>query len=334
MKPKALFIRLDRMGDLVLSLPCDHLVSDQYDVHWLVPKGLDFVVEATRPQRNFSTSARTWSWKTFFEFLNLVNTLKPKVAICFHVPWWIPMALFVARVPLRGGVLSQWHSYLFLNKGLRQKRSRCEQHEMEYNYLLTEYVFDLPKDKSQWTPLQMKAPENFKAFSFDRDQKYFVVHPGMGGSALNWPTDQYYKVIDDLSHRAQVVITGTAADLPYINPLKQKLKDNPRVTWLDQQLDGSQLLNLLNDAIAILAPSTGVLHLSASLGAPSLGIYSPILVHQARRWGPKGPQAWSFSPQVQCPSQFECLGKKCPHFFCMEGLETGPVVEKALSFLN
>ena len=328
----ALFIRLDRMGDLVLTLPCDSIVSENYKVHWLVPKGLEFVVDSASPKKEYRSVKKDFSWFAFFELVKWIRSIKPEVSVSFHVPWWVNMALWMAGVKTRGGVKSQWHSYLFLNKALRQKRSRCEFHEMEYNYLLVEHTFSLAQNKESWKPVKLIAPEESR-LQFDFNQKYMVVHPGMGGSALNWPIKNYATLINKLTEHCPVVITGTKNDEPYLNPLKKSLKDNHRVVWLDKQLDGFQLLKLLENASATIAPSTGVLHLSASLGVASLGLYSPILVHQAKRWGPMGEETVTFSPQVDCPAQFECLLEACPHYYCMDNLSVNPIAEKALSYL-
>ena len=328
---RALFIRLDRMGDLVLTLPCDQLVGDTHDVFWVTPRGLEFVVDNCQPSKKYQSISPKGGWQEFKAFFQYVRTCKPDVSVTFHVPWWIHLALWLARVPVRAGVLSQWHSYLFLNRGLRQKRSRCEHHEMDYNYLLVEHAFSLTARPELRAPLKMVAPEQ----SSNRipDAPYFVVHPGMGGSALNWSTEQYVQLIDQLSRKALVVITGTQNDEKYLAPIRSQLTGNTKVVWLDKLLKGPELLLLLSHSIANIAPSTGVLHLSASLGANSLGIFSPIQVHQAKRWGPRGQKTQTFSPDVQCPVQFECLGTECPHHFCMTQMPAHPLTQTALSLM-
>ncbi len=329
---KAVFIRLDRMGDLVLTLPCDRLVADQFNCHWVIPKGLDFVAENDASKKKFSSLDASDPWKSFFLLRKKIQEISPDVSISFHVPWWVNFALWSCRVKTRGGVLSQWHSYLFLNKGLRQKRSRVEAHEMEYNFQLVEFVFDLKRNREQWQPMTLNCPDHTE-LQFDVTQNYFVVHPGMGGSALNWPTASYVQLIDQLTEKATVVVTGTSSDEAYLSPLKMSLKNNHKVVWLDKQLNGYQLLKLLKNAKANIAPSTGVLHLSASLGATSIGIYSPIKVHQAQRWGPKGKNTSTFTPKVLCPAHFECLKQECPQYFCMQQLSVTPVAQTALSQL-
>jgi len=316
-KKKALFIRLDKIGDLVLTLPCDGRVADHFEAHWLIPQGLDFVAQAARPQKNFSTLPKNFTFKNFMNVIKQISQIKPEVSVSFHAPWWINLCLWLCRVPTRGGVLSQWHSYLFLNKGTRQKRSRCEFHEMEYNYILVEETFSLKRNRDLWQPLKMQAVQDQDSTHFNLTPPYVVVHPGMGGSALNWPNERYLELIENLSQKLQVVITGTKSDDVYLAPLKKALGTNQNVLWLDNQLSGAELLNVLEKAVTVVAPSTGVLHLGASMNTPTLGVYSPIQVHSSKRWGPKGEKTTVFSPSVDCPSQFDCLQKACEHYPCM-----------------
>ena len=84
---KALFIRLDRMGDLVLTLPCDHLVADEYECHWLIPKGLEFVAESDTSNKQFKAISKEGSLKNFLELRRWVKEIRPDACISFHVPW-------------------------------------------------------------------------------------------------------------------------------------------------------------------------------------------------------------------------------------------------------
>jgi len=150
---------------------------------------------------------------------------------------------------------------------------------------------------------------------------YSVVHPGMGGSALNWPTDHYHTFISELAAKETVVITGTLADTSYLAPLKESLGSHPRMRWLDGQLNGLELLTLLASARTITAPSTGVLHLAASTGRPTLGIFSPVRVQHPQRWGPQGPKTSVVMPGGFCPGEHSCLEHRCHRFPCMNEVQ-------------
>ena len=332
---KALFIRLDRMGDLILSLSCDRLVEQSCQIHWLIPRDLGFICQRARPQRAFKESNIQWSFKNFKTLFSTVREIKPDIAISFHAPWWVHLVLFLARVKIRAGVRSQWHSYLFLNKTMRQKRSQSELHELEYNFQLTEFAFGLKEDKKQWLSLELdceKGEESFnlESLPFDLRQNYFVVHPGMGGSALNWPTSHYAELIKKLSKKAPVIITGTSSDQAWLKPIKQSLKDTPGLYWMDGKTKAPDLIKLLRHSKANIGPSTGVIHLSAAMGSPTLGIYSPVKVQRVRRWGPRGKQVRTFTASVDCPGHFKCIGTACPHYFCMEKITVEQVLQSAL----
>src|SRR5690606_25694727 len=114
--------------------------------------------------------------------------------------------LFLAGVPKRGGVLSQWHSFLFYNAKVRQKRSRAERHELDYNVELLCHVLNIPiPEHVPNLRLQASEKENMvEKFGLQPNQ-FCVVHPGMGGSALNWPSEYYVNLIKYLSQKHRVV---------------------------------------------------------------------------------------------------------------------------------
>lgn len=322
---RILLVRLDRIGDLVLTLPVDASLPDT-DVHWWIPQGLAFVTQSAQPRRNAREVPRRLGFRDFFHFFNELRSLKLDAAIVFHAPWWVGCLLWLARIPLRAGVKSQWHSFLFFNRAIRQKRSRAEQSELEYNFQLLEAALGRPLRSLPRFHLKLTGLSDV-----ERDQllrtwnliplKYSVVHPGMGGSALNWPTTHYHAFISELAAKETVVITGTPADASYLAPLKATLGSHPRVRWLDGQLNGFELITLLASARTITAPSTGVLHLAASTGRPTLGIFSPVRVQQPQRWGPQGPKTTVVMPGGSCPGEQACLGSTCQRFPCMNEVQ-------------
>jgi heptosyltransferase I len=306
MSKKALLIRLDRIGDLVLTLPADEQNSlRDYDCTWYISKGLGFIASHAAPPRTYVEWKKEFSWKQFFSFIKAVRELKPDLSISFQSPAWVMIALFIARVPLRLGVRSRWPSFLFLNRGLRQKRSQVLQHELEYNHLLVhDGLGDTSPVQFPYLKLQIEANrtlEGAQPISTRPDSlglPYVIVHPGMAGSALNWPKEHYKNLIEKLSQKISVVITGTATDRHILAPLKVDLAKTKNIIWLDEKLSAAELLSLIAKSQGLLAPSTGVIHLAASLGVPTYGIYSPVKVESVKRWGPQGPHVRTFTPSV------------------------------------
>ncbi len=341
---KRLYIRLDRLGDLILSLPVDYKDKES---QWMIPKGLAWAVQRSEPSRKFIEVEKDFSWRQFSSLRKWLKSEKFDEAIVFHAPWWIGLLLLLAGVKKRVTRKSQWHSYLFYNFGLRQKRSQAKLHELEYNFELR-YLFDRPSyisgDKnllekelnqigvSLGHSLSLKAKENPELLSsWDLiANNYIIIHPGMGGSALNWSTTKYTRLIQKLSEDNKVVITGTKTDRPYIEPIKKALGNSSRsIVWLNEKLNGLELIDVIAKAKAIVAPSTGVLHVAASTGIPTLGIFSPVQVQSYKRWGPKGLRADHIEPKViKCPGTLSCLKEDCDQFNCMDRIEVSQIEDK------
>lgn len=310
---KVLLIRLDKIGDLICTLCVDQVsFLKDCDVQWAIAKGLSFVPENADPQRKFVELDKT-NWRESLPKLRqFLRELKPDIAVSFQAPWWVSFALWREGVPTRSGVRSQWHSFIFLNKGLRQRRSLATQHEADYNLDLLLHAFKIQEDITQEkTPiLKLVAPNNPGLLEKHHLMagKYLVVHPGMAGSALNWPIPRYIELIEKVIPHTPVVLTGTPADEPWLKDIKKHFNGDSRVLSLQNELKATELMTVLKNAKAVIVPSTGVAHIAASLGTSVLGLYSPLRVQHPRRWAARGEHVHIFVPKEH-PEQ--TLGPEC-----------------------
>jgi ADP-heptose:LPS heptosyltransferase len=284
----------------------------------------------------------------------ILKEYQPEIVFSFQAPWWVSYELFRAKVPIRVGSFSQWHSFLFLNKGLRQKRSRSDQHEFHYNLDLVYEGLGSQLENNQNAldnnisrnkriekdALVLKLKQSnlsLKLLEMIGSNNYWALHPGMAGSARNWSTSNYIKLIQEYFVRnsesqwpQKIVITGTQMDEPWIAPLRSELGLDTRVVFLQNKLSATELLEVLGSSRCVLAPSTGVLHLAASLNVPTIGIFSPIRVQSIIRWGARGKNIRNISPELKCPATFHCLNKDCSKFDCMDQIS----VEKVLDLIT
>lgn len=327
MKKKVLLIRLDKIGDLICTLPADQILdSSAFDVTWVVQKGLGQLLNLSKHKIKYielDKSIAKFSQKKFSQFL---KNEKFDIAVSFQCPWWVNFELFKHRIPQRIGVLSQWHSFLFLNAGLRQKRSQSIKHEFEYNLDLVLKITGPVNIETKKLVFEFKKPNSSATIEKYNLKNYTVVHPGMMGSSLNCSQDQYILKIGQLIEENKlVVVTGTAADEPYLTKIKSVFFNHPKVCWLQSKLNLAELVEVLYYSEKIIAPSTGVIHIAASLGKSISGIYSPIQVHHPKRWAPRpvndSQDIQILLPDVQCPAQRSCLLDVCPHFNCMDKID-------------
>lgn len=331
-KKKVLLIRLDKIGDLICTLPVDQILdSEAYDVTWVVQKGLGQLLDLSEKKIKYIELDQRIAKHSRSVFSKFLNSHKFDIAVSFQCPWWINFELFKHRVSRRIGVLSQWHSFLFLNQGLRQKRSQAIKHEFEYNLDLVLKITGPVQTPSENIVFRFQRPTSSATLDLYQLRNYIVIHPGMMGSALNWSQDQYILEIQtQIEQNKIVVITGTAADEPYLTKIKEIYQSHPQVCWLQSKLSLKQLIEILYFSERVIAPSTGVVHLAASLGKNISAIYSPIQVHHPKRWGPRpissAQEIQVAMPHVKCPAQKSCLQDQCPHFNCMDTVKLDPIV--------
>lgn len=318
-KKKTLLVRMDKIGDLVLSLGVDqHPDMLDREVHWLVPSGLEFVMDASYPKRSYKTWSKEYSKENYKNLVQYLRSEDFDEVVFFQGAKWVLKALWASKIPTRVGQRSNLLSYIFLNHGVKQKRSKAEKNEFQYNQDLLERGLSL-ETMGALLPTELDSQVEIPSELENLD--YIVVHAGMGGSALNWSQSKYIEFIDLLLERKRtVLLTGTDADRSYLNEIEEKYVSNEKVKNYIGKLSGPQLLKVLEESVACLAPSTGVLHLAASLRTRCVGIYPPIRVQSKTRWGAYGDNVINLAPEVDCPENFHCRGESCQFYPCMESL--------------
>jgi len=330
-KAKACLIRLDKIGDLISTLSADQSLSSDVEVKWVVNSAVEFIPRHSLPQRNFLSLNLKSKLSSFLKLFKFLKRERPNLVVIFYAPAWAYLASFLAGVPVRAGRLSSPISFLTLNRGLRQKRHLSQKHEAQYNWELIHHAIgkNLPSD--------LTAPVLKLAIAFDyallqkwnlERKKYYIVHPGMTGSAMNWPEGHFRTLIEKLILTDVVVVTGTAADQDWLHEIAEKLKNHPQVRWTIEHLSTENLLMLLSEAKAVIAPSTGVLHLAASLGTPTLGLYSPVRSQHPSRWAQRSDNSIILVPNVSCPATQSCLGSRCQFFYCMNSISPNEVMKE------
>lgn len=341
---KVLVTRTDRLGDLVLSLPVfDFIRSRRPDVeiHALVAPGSVPVVE------NVPGLEKIWTWLPGDACLRrdlIRNFSREKFDAVIMLQYHQELATLLKKshIPQRVGPLSKFSSWFQLNKGLRQKRSRCQHHEMVYNLQLAEKLVgkDPQIDLNEMQPRiavgppQCEVGHDFRQEFGCPNETVVFVHPGSGGSALDWEPEKFAGVANSLASLPEfrVFVTGAGDDADVIQALTSHL--TPEVSVLLDRFELRDFLGVLATGDLFIGPSTGPLHLAAALGLATVGIYPPVPTMSPQRWGPRGIMTRTVVPGVKCPSDRFCYLEKCEHHNCLKNLFERDVLDVALPLLK
>jgi heptosyltransferase-3 len=347
-KTKIVVIRPDRIGDVVLSTPVLEALKHHYPDAEIMLLVRDYVAPVVE-HNTYMSKLLVWRpasvHQGFSGFWRLVRELRAEeinIAISLQVNFWVSLAHLLAGIRYRAGPYSKWYSYLFFNRGLRQNRSAVEMHETDYNLMLLRKLGIRAPSRRFEPTITVNAEAKDRARAFIRalglgdDANFVVLHPGMGGSALNWPERYYIDLIQRLAvRRIAVVVTGAANDKALVERVVNGAKEHDPMLPIFAFLGANSpsglqdLVALLSLAQVMVGPSTGPLHIAAALGKRTVSFYSPIKVQSALRWGPYSADESRHAvlvPDALCGRDFKCAGTKCHFYFCMERLG----VEEAL----
>lgn len=345
---RILIVRCDRLGDVILSTPVFEVVKRHYphaSVTVMVRSPVVPVVQGLPSVDEVLVYDPDGVHKGIRGLLRLHADIRRgrfRIAVVLQSQWRIAAAIFFANIRYRVGPLSKLHSFLFYNRGARQSRSQVEMHEADYNLQLLRRLGirvgtrNVPVRAHVSDTARARARQWLEARGWDSSQPLIGVHPGMGGSALNWPEQHYAEFTRSLLKEGkQVLLTGGPGEGALIERIRENLgphKDKvlsyagPAVGPVDE------LGALFGFCNLVVAPSTGPLHLALALGRPVLTFYPPIRVQSVVRWGPylnDESRAGILVPEVYCGQEFSCRGNLCNYFPCMKGVTVAQALEQA-----
>lgn len=134
-------------------------------------------------------------------------------------------------------------------------------------------------------PLLLAMPaEHAKARELSRelDQEFIAIHPGSGSPAKNWSPAGFAALADSLGPDLPVALVGGPADTAAVAALASKLPRAVVVESAPLRVLGA----LLSRASLYVGNDSGVSHLAAAFGAPTLTLFGPT---DPAVWSPVGP---------------------------------------------
>lgn len=289
--------RTDAIGDVVLTLPLAGILKEKFpgaQVTFLGQPYTEAVILACPFVDHFLTEAaflktKEQDWKGNEVMMHVF----PKKEIAFKAK--------ALGMPMRIGTKSRWYHWLTCNRLLWLKRRKSELHEAQLNARLLSPLgitshFSLP-ELAGYLNLSntVTLPEHFRRL-LQPGKKRIILHPKSKGSALEWGTEKFARLANALpEEKYQIFVSGTAAEQAALQPFFARL--TRPVTDLTGQMLLPQFMAFINAADALVANSTGPLHIAAAMGKKAIGLYPSIRPMHAGRWAPLGVQAVALSAE-------------------------------------
>lgn len=237
---------------------------------------------------------------------------------------------YESGIPRRIGFATQWRSPLLTDRIPLEGRDRSEHHARLYSRLTPSLT-----DPSG-IPLPAIEPDEkiLESVRGDQDRPFFTVHPGTAyGPAKRWPPERFSAFLRELVERraGRIVALGVEDE----RGIAEEVLEGVPPDRVDNRVGETSLeeaMAYLSLSEGTVANDSGIMHLSAALGTPTLGIFgssTPDLT------SPLGPRTDYVYENVECSPCFE---RHCPldedRYKCLESIEPERVLEVFLNLLD
>uniref|UniRef100_A0A7C2WID8 lipopolysaccharide heptosyltransferase II n=1 Tax=Thermorudis sp. TaxID=1969470 RepID=A0A7C2WID8_9BACT len=206
----------------------------------------------------------------------------------------VNLLLWLAGIPVRAGIDSQRRGLLLTHRA----RPRPGQHETELSLEVLGQLGIEPQGLHPEYEISLEAQESVRhtlaGLGIQSGARALVViHPGgavnPGTTMLSkrWPPERYAELIDRLvvDHGVAVVLVGGSSDREAVEAVKQAARSS--VYDLCEQLSLPELAALCAEAQLFVGNDSGVSHLAAAVGTPTVTIFGPTSPLQYRPLGPR-----------------------------------------------
>lgn len=169
---------------------------------------------------------------------------------------------------------------------------------------------------------QSLAAQWWKEHGLD-GQWVLAVHPGSGSRTKNWLAQRFADVAADLVRKrsARVLLLGGPADADAVRQMRAALAGVACAELLDAPLP--YLAAVLEHCQAYVGNDSGVSHLAAALGVPTVAVFGPT---DPCRWAPRGPRACNISADVACSPCDTEKRRTCIQRTCLDAVSSADVL--------
>lgn len=344
---RILVIRPEKLGDLVVGTPVLRALRHSYPgsrisvltdrTHGCILHDDPHVDEVLEVE---------WRWRSRREhesIFALIRKIRPHrfdLALVLYPNWsgWNVVASLsgIPRVVQLGGT---WGATVLRHEVIRRRSFERNLHYRDYYLEVAAAAGAFLPSGDDGTPrvyLPEKEKNDFlKRFPKAGERSRIILHPFGHGSSPNYSLKSYASlagmIADELG--VEVFVTGGRGDLvSWEFPMHPLI----RTDWLGR-LSLREMMSACATVDAVLCGSTGIIHLAAALGTPTIGLYCPHPGSHPKAWGALGQKSTALVvPEGLCRKMTQtsssCAGTQSCDLICGIELETVvATVRKTLS---
>ncbi|HRP01701.1 MAG TPA: glycosyltransferase family 9 protein [Candidatus Kapabacteria bacterium] len=285
---KICIIRTDKLGDMVLTLPMFRIIkyiNPQVQTILICSIYVSPLVEGIEFVDKIYYIEET-TIKEINKIENIDLIFFPRAE--FSEIW----QSYISGIKYRVGTAYRLYSFLYTIK-IKDHRKVSKFHEAEYNLRMISQI------TNETYHVNLVAPQiNIKDTiypSFNDNKQLIILHPGSNGSAKDITSETWRIVINKLlSMNFRLIITGLEKEKELCDSLANQ---SDEIINFCGKLSLKETIALISRCNCLIANSTGIIHIAASLNIATIGFYPNTPHIGAARWGPYNKKTLIVSPK-------------------------------------
>ena len=335
---RILFIRIDRIGDMVLSTPALRALKEKYPgarLSVLASPVMAPLIESDPCVDHVIVWDRTKRWRGVIETIKSLRRSRFDLAVDPRLDYELNTALiaFASGAKVRAGY-ALYGRGIFFNLRAAPPKERGHFVEEAFKVLKPLGIERAGRDPELFISGGAKAEASAFLKNYGADEKGFLaaVHPGGYYPSQRWFPERFAEVIRWLmdKHNARVLLIGSGQEWELIDDIADRASKGPDkkniIKLIDFKMD--VLSALIRKCRIFIGNNSGPLHIAAALRIPSVSTMGPT---DPVRWRPLGPDQIVLRGNAPCDS---CRrGSRGTHE-CMKDITAAMVQAGAERLLN
>jgi lipopolysaccharide heptosyltransferase II len=349
---RILVIRLDLIGDLVLSLTAVRALKRTYpdaEIDLLAlpssakvalsdPALSQIIVYDPNVWRRPKALVQPKNWREAMAVIRQLRVRYYDIAISVFGDWAAILAVLSGAKRRVGFGRESYPGFMTDNISGQHWDSRDHQHEVDYCLALAhEAGATITADDrvpqlyvDEWARIEIE--ELLLKEGIHPDTPLIVCHVSSNnGQSKRWPIPYWATLIERLlcANVAQVVFSGAPDDLPLIESITRQMHkhtEHPAIN-LAGKTSLTQLAALLQRADLLISGDSGPMHIAAAVGTPLIAIHGPT---DPVLSGPVSPHATILRSDIWCSPCYKAKDTADCRFFttqCMKNITPNQVFD-------
>ncbi|MCS6831992.1 MAG: glycosyltransferase family 9 protein [Flammeovirgaceae bacterium] len=318
--------RTDNLGDVVLTLPMAGFIkkySPQTTIYFL-GKSYTKAIATSCPDIDVFLNYDELKEASEQEKIAFFRRTNAKAIVHVFPNRLVARLAKKANISLRIGTAHRWFHWWYANRLLFFSRRQSDLHESQLNLkLLSPFGdFHLPSLEEMHHYVRLCPQKQSLPFQLNPNKFNLVLHPKSKGSAREWGLENFSKLIAALPpEKYDIYVTGSKEEGVLLKNFLQEHAN--RIIDLCGKLSLEAFVYFLGNVNAIVAASTGPLHIAAVQGVKAIGLYAPMRPIFPQRWSPIGTNVKVFVKNTSCEA---C--RKSGNCMCIKSISFKDVLQE------